>query len=81
VGSPQWSTADWRRTPRCWAGQILAADKAGVPVEMPLRATFYRIFEKLSHGIHVTGSARTRRSLADQPEGPFRYEQVAAPAS
>ncbi|WP_435792392.1 integrase [Actinacidiphila glaucinigra] len=59
--------------------QILAADKAGVPVEMPSRATFYRIFEKLSHGIHVTGSARTRRSLADQPEGPFRYEQVAAP--
>lgn len=27
----------------------------------------------------MTGSARTRRSLADQPEGPFRYEQVAAP--
>ncbi|WP_246144331.1 hypothetical protein [Actinacidiphila oryziradicis] len=59
--------------------QILAAGTDGVPVEMPSRATFYRIFEKLSHGVHVTGSARTRRSLADQPEGPFRYEQVGAP--
>ncbi|MFI7368236.1 integrase [Streptomyces sp. NPDC050149] len=46
---------------------------------MPSRATFYRLFDKLSHGVHVTGSARTRRSLADQPEGPFRYESVAAP--
>lgn len=58
--------------------QILAADDDAV-VEMPSRATFYRLFERLSHGVHVTGSARTRRSLADQPERPFRYEQVTAP--
>jgi hypothetical protein len=65
--------ARWR------TGQILAADTDGVPAQMPSRATFYRLFERLSHGVHVTGSARTRRSLADQPEAPFRYEQVAAP--
>ncbi|MFG3532264.1 integrase [Streptomyces sp. NPDC047917] len=59
--------------------QILAAEHGKDVVEMPSRATFYRLFAKLSGGVHVTGSARTRRSLADQPEGPFRYEQVAAP--
>ncbi|MDW6064600.1 hypothetical protein SAZ11_50085 [Streptomyces sp. FXJ1.4098] len=65
--------ARWR------TGQILAAEHGKDVVEMPSRATFYRLFGKLSRGVHVTGSARTRRSLADQPAGPFRYEQVAAP--
>ncbi|WP_422399143.1 hypothetical protein [Streptomyces netropsis] len=65
--------ARWR------TGRILAAEHGEGLVEMPSRATFYRLFGKLSGGVHVTGSARTRRSLADQPEGPFRYEQVAAP--
>ncbi|WSA97944.1 integrase [Streptomyces sp. NBC_01794] len=65
--------ARWR------TGRILAAEHGEDVVEMPSRATFYRLFAKLSGGVHVTGSARTRRSLADQPEGPFRYEQVAAP--
>ncbi|WP_413105662.1 hypothetical protein [Streptomyces sp. Inha503] len=59
--------------------QILAAEHRKDVVEMPSRATFYRLFGKLSRGVHVTGSARTRRSLANQPEGPFRYEQVAVP--
>ncbi|WP_443048412.1 integrase [Streptomyces sp. NBC_00053] len=59
--------------------QILATEHGKDTVEMPSRATFYRLFGKLSRGVHVTGSARTRRSLADQPAGPFRYEQVAAP--
>lgn len=59
--------------------QILTADHGQDVVEMPSRATFYRLFNKLSRGVHVTGSARTRRSLANQPEGPFRYEQVVAP--
>ncbi|MFJ2517269.1 transposase family protein [Streptomyces griseoviridis] len=65
--------ARWR------TAQILAAEHGKDVVEVPSRATFYRLFAKLSGGVHVTGSARTRRSLADQPEGPFRYEQVAAP--
>jgi hypothetical protein len=59
--------------------RILAVEHGEDAVAMPSRATFYRLFEKLSHGVHVTGSARTRRSLAGQPEGPFRYEAVAAP--
>jgi hypothetical protein len=59
--------------------QLLAAGHGQDVVEMPSRATFYRLFNKLSRGVHVTGSARTRRSLANRPEGPFRYEQVAAP--
>ncbi|MFE7234102.1 integrase [Streptomyces sp. NPDC057596] len=59
--------------------QILTAEHGKGVVEMPSRATFYRLFSKLSHGVHVTGSARTRRSLANQPDGPFRYDQVAAP--
>ncbi|ARP69148.1 integrase [Streptomyces pluripotens] len=65
--------ARWR------TGRILAAEHGEDVVEMPSRATFYRLFAKLSGGIPVTGSARTRQSLANQPEGPFRYEQVAAP--
>ncbi|MFI6646840.1 hypothetical protein ACIBI8_04315 [Streptomyces sp. NPDC050529] len=59
--------------------RILEAEYGQGVAEMPSRATFYRLFDKLSHGVHVTGSARTRRSPGDQPGGPFRYEQVAAP--
>ncbi|MGK5631561.1 hypothetical protein [Streptomyces sp. URMC 123] len=65
--------ARWR------TGRILTAEHGEDVVEMPSRATFYRLFAKLSGGVSVTGSARTRQSLANQPEGPFRYEQVAAP--
>jgi len=36
---------------------------------MPSRATFYRLVAALSAGKHTVGSARTRRSLAKQPEG------------
>jgi transposase InsO family protein len=38
---------------------------------MPARATFYRLAERISAGKHTFGSARTRRSLAKQPAGPF----------
>ncbi len=51
--------------------QILA--EAGVePAEvMPSRAGFYRLAKTVSEGKHTFGSARTRRSLAKQPAGPF----------
>ncbi|MEU7004343.1 integrase [Nonomuraea sp. NPDC046570] len=49
-------------------GQMLAGQEG---VVMPSRATFYRLFERMSHGRHTTGSARTRRSLANRPDGPF----------
>jgi hypothetical protein len=38
---------------------------------MPSQRTFYRLVERLSAGRHTFGSARTRRSVARQPEGPF----------
>ncbi|MFC4116533.1 Mu transposase C-terminal domain-containing protein [Nonomuraea zeae] len=49
-------------------GQVVA-DRPDV--RMPSRATFYRLFDRVSRGRHITGSARTRRSLASRPEGPF----------
>jgi putative transposase len=52
--------------------QILA-DEHGVDPSsvMPARATFYRLAERISAGKHTFGSARTRRSLAQRPDGPF----------
>ena len=40
-------------------------------VAMPSRATFHRLLKRLAAGRHATGSARTRRTLAQQPDGPF----------
>jgi putative transposase len=49
--------------------QILAEDPD--PPAMPAQRTFYRLVERLASGKHTFGSARTRRSLAKQPDGPF----------
>jgi transposase InsO family protein len=46
---------------------------------MPSPATFYRLVAALSAGRHTVGSARTRRSLAKQPEGPFGSVTTARP--
>ncbi len=43
----------------------------GSDVEIPSRATFHRLVKKLAQGRHATGSARTRRTLSQQPDGPF----------
>ena len=43
---------------------------AGV-VPFPSRATFHRLVTRLAQGRHATGSARTRRTLSQQPNGPF----------
>ncbi|WP_131802500.1 hypothetical protein [Parafrankia soli] len=48
--------------------QILAGSDP--PVVVPSRRTLYRLFGRLAHGRHVTGSARARRSLAARPDGP-----------
>ncbi|WP_393063368.1 hypothetical protein [Streptomyces sp. LN549] len=48
-------------------------------VEMPSRATFYRLFNRLEAGLHTTGSARSRRSLANRPEGVFDQVTVCRP--
>ncbi|MGI8311967.1 hypothetical protein [Saccharopolyspora hattusasensis] len=51
--------------------QILDATHGPGVVELPSRRSLYRLLEKLTVGKHTTGSARTRRSLADRPDGPF----------
>ncbi|HUZ53891.1 MAG TPA: hypothetical protein VMU94_15380 [Streptosporangiaceae bacterium] len=57
--------------------QILA-ESGGAP-SMPSRRTLYRLFGRLQAGRHTTGSAKTRRSLAVRPGGPFGQVAVAAP--
>ena len=46
---------------------------------MPSRATFYRLVARVSAGRHTFGSARTRRSLAKRPDGPFGMVTAARP--
>ena len=61
------------------AGQVLEAEHGAGTVALPSRASLYRLFSSLSAGKHVTGSARTRRSLAARPDGPFSTLQPSAP--
>ena len=49
----------------------LDAQHGAGTVAMPSRATFHRLVGRLAEGRHATGSARTRRTLAQQPSGPF----------
>jgi hypothetical protein len=58
-------------------GQLLA--EYPDPPPMPPERTFYRLVARLSAGKHTFGSARTRRSLANQPEGPFGAMTAARP--
>ncbi|MFJ7280837.1 Mu transposase C-terminal domain-containing protein [Kitasatospora sp. NPDC098663] len=51
----------------------------GPPAVMPSRATFYRLFDRLDAGRHTTGSARTRRALANQPDRVFEDVVVCRP--
>jgi hypothetical protein len=60
-------------------GQILEEIHGPGVVELPSRRSLYRLLEKLSSGKHTTGSARTRRSLADRPGGPFSEADAWAP--
>jgi putative transposase len=57
-----------RRTAQILAAEHGMADPSQV---MPSRATFYRLVARVSSGRHTFGSARTRRSLAKRPDGPF----------
>ena len=60
-------------------GQILDGEHGTGTVALPSRAGRYRLFSSLSAGKHTTGSAKTRRSLAARPDGPFSQMQVSAP--
>ncbi|MEV6360339.1 Mu transposase C-terminal domain-containing protein [Nocardia asteroides] len=58
---------------------LLAAEHGPGVVTLPAQRTFYRLVARLSQGKHTFGSARTRRSLAKQPEGPFSTLVAARP--
>ncbi len=59
--------------------QILSGREETAEVELPSRATLYRLFDKLAVGTHATGSARTRRSVGARPSGPFGEVPASAP--
>lgn len=48
-------------------------------VQMPSRATMYRLLEKLDAGSHTFGSARTRRTTANQPSRMFSAREGVRP--
>lgn len=58
---------------------VLAAEYGEQAPPLPSRATFYRLVERVAAGRHTFGSARTRRSLAKQPDGPFGTLRAARP--
>jgi Mu transposase, C-terminal len=58
--------------------QILAARFGDAAPPLPPHTSAYRLFGRLADK-HTLGSARTRRSLAAQPDGPFGHLQVDAP--
>jgi len=63
-----------------WRTEQLLADAYGPGVVvLPSRRSLYRLFDKLTHGLHITGSARTRRSLANRPDAPFNELPAGAP--
>lgn len=59
--------------------QILSDQEETTGIELPSRATLYRLFDKLATGTHAIGSARTRRSIGGRPSGPFGEVPASAP--
>ena len=51
--------------------KILEARYGAQAPPLPSQRTFYRLVERLSSGKHTFGSARTHRSAAKPPDGPF----------
>ncbi len=51
--------------------RILEEDHGADAPPLPSDRTFYRLVSRLSQGHHTFGSARTRRSAAKPPDGPF----------
>lgn len=59
--------------------QAVEAEYGAGVVPLPSEATFRRLLRSLSQGRHVTGSARTRRSMANQPRGPHGVYTLVRP--
>ena len=51
--------------------RAVQAEHGDDAVPIPSQQTFNRVLGRLREARHATGSARTRRTLAHQPEGPF----------
>ncbi|WP_407688542.1 Mu transposase C-terminal domain-containing protein [Mycobacterium sp. HUMS_1102779] len=73
------STGTVSRLQRRVAKKLIAQYGADDAPAMPSQRTFYRLVKRLSEGRHTFGSARTRRSLSKQPDGPFGVLTVARP--
>ena len=58
---------------------VLTAEHGQDAPAMPSKTTFYRLVAALSAGRYTFGSARTRRSLANRPEGRFGSVVAARP--
>lgn len=78
-GETETSTGTVSRLQRRVAKALVAEYGADDAPAMPSQRTFYRIVKRLSEGRHTFGSARTRRSLSKQPDGPFGALTVARP--
>jgi putative transposase len=59
--------------------QILEASHGAEAPPLPSERTFYRLVKRLSQGRHTFGSAKTRRSVAKPPDGPFGSVTAARP--
>jgi len=59
--------------------KILDSEYGADAPPMPSRRTFYRLTERLAAGKHTFGLARTRRSAAKPPDGPFGTVSAARP--
>nr|WP_211244127.1 Mu transposase C-terminal domain-containing protein [Actinospica robiniae] len=63
-----------------WRARQILAERAGEEaMDVPTQRKLYRLFAKLAVGSHTTGSARTRRSVALRPPGPFGEAPAGAP--
>lgn len=61
----KWSTGTKKRV----IEQATASVQAVHPnVKLPSRSAWYQLIDRLGHGKHVTGSAKTRRSNANRPK-------------
>lgn len=70
-GETDLSTATVQRMQRKDSKALVAAYGPDYARAMPSQPTFYRLVKRLAEGRYTFGSARTRRSLSKQPDGPF----------
>jgi putative transposase len=78
-GETDLSTGTVQRLQRRVGKALIATYGADDAPAMPSQPTFYRLVKRLGEGRHTFGSARTRRSLSKQPDGPFGSISVVRP--